>query len=149
MNKKLITLALSGILYVSPTFALTQTQSAIQSTADYAQVVSKRQVVDQLLEQAVTAFKSPARISHAGFTAKMPSNMEIVTDRLLQAYQLEPYRTDLLISAANAQIYNKMSIVPLNCLNKYSLLRLMMSTLMLTLLCGSTLKVIIKQPINT
>ncbi|NVP03403.1 transporter, partial [Photobacterium damselae subsp. damselae] len=100
MNKKLITLALSGILYVSPTFALTQTQSAVQSTADYAQVVSKRQVVDQLLEQAVTAFKSPARISHAGFTAKMPSNMEIVTDRLLQAYQLEPYRTDLLISAA-------------------------------------------------
>ncbi len=107
MNKKLITLALSGILYVSPTFAFTQTQSAVQSTADYAQVVSKRQVVDQLLEQAVTAFKSPARISHAGFTAKMPSNMEIVTDRLLQAYQLEPYRTDLLISAANAQIYNK------------------------------------------
>ncbi|MCG6291123.1 YdcF family protein, partial [Vibrio vulnificus] len=53
------------------------------------------------------AFKSPARVSHAGFTAKMPSNMEIVTDRLLEAYQLEPYRTDLLISAANAQIYNK------------------------------------------
>lgn len=37
----------------------------------------------------------------------MPSNMEIVTNRLLEAYQLEPYRTDLLISAANAQIYNK------------------------------------------
>ncbi len=46
---------------------------------------------------------------HAGFTVKMPSNMEIVTNRLLEAqsYQLEPYRTDLLISAANAQIYNK------------------------------------------
>ena len=36
----------------------------------------------------------------------MPSNMELVTERLLAAYQLEPYRTDLLISAANAQIYN-------------------------------------------
>ncbi len=48
----------------------------------------------------------PARISTAGFTAKMPSNMEQVTELLLQAYQLEPYRTDLLISAANAQIYN-------------------------------------------
>ena len=32
--------------------------------------------------------------------------MEQVTELLLQAYQLEPYRTDLLISAANAQIYN-------------------------------------------
>ena len=52
-------------------------------------------------------YKRQARISHAGFTAKMPSNMEIVTDRLLEAYKLEPYRTDLLISAANAQIYNK------------------------------------------
>ncbi|MDF4798650.1 transporter, partial [Vibrio parahaemolyticus] len=75
--------------------------------ADYSQLVTKRQVVDQLLNDAVEAFKSPARISHAGFTAKMPSNMEIVTDRLLEAYQLEPYRTDLLISAAHAQIYNK------------------------------------------
>ncbi|WP_049879519.1 ElyC/SanA/YdcF family protein [Vibrio parahaemolyticus] len=88
-------------------YSLAANDSTIQSSADYSQLVTKRQVVDQLLNDAVEAFKSPARISHAGFTAKMPSNMEIVTDRLLEAYQLEPYRTDLLISAANAQIYNK------------------------------------------
>ena len=75
-------------------------------SVEYASMISKRQVVDQLLAEALQVFKSPARISTAGFTAKMPSNMEVVTDRLLQAYQLEPYRTDLLISAANAQIYN-------------------------------------------
>lgn len=74
--------------------------------AEYSSLISKRQVVDQLLAEAWQVFKSPARISTAGFTAKMPSNMEIVTERLLQAYRLEPYRTDLLISAANAQIYN-------------------------------------------
>ena len=32
--------------------------------------------------------------------------MEQVTALLLEAHQLEPYRTDLLVSAANAQIYN-------------------------------------------
>ncbi|EPW6454664.1 ElyC/SanA/YdcF family protein [Vibrio vulnificus] len=82
-------------------------QTTEKPSVGYAQLVTQRQVVDQLLHDAVVAFKSPARVSHAGFTAKMPSNMEIVTDRLLEAYQLEPYRTDLLISAANAQIYNK------------------------------------------
>ncbi|WP_370293018.1 ElyC/SanA/YdcF family protein [Vibrio vulnificus] len=82
-------------------------QTTVKPSVEYAQLVTQRQVVDQLLHDAVVAFKSPARVSHAGFTAKMPSNMEIVTDRLLEAYQLEPYRTDLLISAANAQIYNK------------------------------------------
>ncbi|MCV5262864.1 transporter, partial [Escherichia coli] len=80
-------------------YSLAANDSTIQPSADYSQLVTKRQVVDQLLSDAVEAFKSPARISHAGFTAKMPSNMEIVTDRLLEAYQLEPYRTDLLISA--------------------------------------------------
>ncbi|WP_422938393.1 ElyC/SanA/YdcF family protein [Vibrio vulnificus] len=82
-------------------------QTTVKPSVEYAQLVTQRQVVDQLLHDAVVAFKSPARVSHAGFTAKMPSNMEIVTNRLLEAYQLEPYRTDLLISAANAQIYNK------------------------------------------
>lgn len=67
---------------------------------------TKRQIVDQLLTDALIAFKSPYRTSHAGFTAKMPNNLETVTSLLLQAYRLEPYRTDLLISAANAQIYN-------------------------------------------
>ncbi len=96
-------------LTCSPLFAAlqTNTQHSIQSQVEYSQFTTKRQVVDQLLADALTAFKSPARISHAGFTAKMPSNMEVVTSRLLEAYALEPYRTDLLISAANAQVYNK------------------------------------------
>ncbi|MGD8117417.1 ElyC/SanA/YdcF family protein [Vibrio sp. TRT 29B02] len=108
MKKQLLALALGSVICLASaphTFAAND--RAIVSDSDYAQLITKRQVVDQLLNDAVQAFKSPARISHAGFTAKMPSNMETVTDRLLEAYQLEPYRTDLLISAANAQIYNK------------------------------------------
>jgi uncharacterized SAM-binding protein YcdF (DUF218 family) len=56
---------------------------------------------------ALKAFKSPARISHAGFTGKLASNMEIVAERLKQASLLEPYRADLLFSSASAYIYNK------------------------------------------
>ncbi|WP_273993814.1 ElyC/SanA/YdcF family protein [Vibrio parahaemolyticus] len=108
MKKNLLAIALGSVIALTAApYSLAANYSTIQSSADYSQLVTKRQVVDQLLNDAVEAFKSPARISHAGFTAKMPSNMEIVTDRLLEAYQLEPYRTDLLISAANAQIYNK------------------------------------------
>ncbi len=108
MKKNIIAIALGSVIALSaPMFSLADNHSTIQSSVDYSQFVTKRQVVDQLLQDALTAFKSPSRISHAGFTAKMPSNMEIVTSRLLEAYQLEPYRTDLLISAANAQIYNK------------------------------------------
>lgn len=108
MKKNMITILLGGLIALSTSsYSLAETQSTIHSNIEYSQFVTKRQVVDQLLADAVTAFKSPSRISHAGFTAKMPSNMEMVTDRLLEAYQLEPYRTDLLISAANAQIYNK------------------------------------------
>ncbi|TOK00254.1 YdcF family protein [Vibrio parahaemolyticus] len=108
MKKNLLAIALGSVIALTAApYSLAANDSTIQSSADYSQLVTKRQVVDQLLNDAVEAFKSPARISHAGFTAKMPSNMEIVTDRLIEAYQLEPYRTDLLISAANAQIYNK------------------------------------------
>ncbi|HCH6234134.1 ElyC/SanA/YdcF family protein [Vibrio parahaemolyticus] len=108
MKKNLLAITLGSVIALTAApYSLAANDSTIQSSADYSQLVTKRQVVDQLLNDAVEAFKSPARISHAGFTAKMPSNMEIVTDRLLEAYQLEPYRTDLLISAANAQIYNK------------------------------------------
>jgi len=108
MKKNFVVIALSSLVAMSATFPTYANETAvIQAPVDYSQLVTKRQIVDQLLSDAVIAFKSPSRISHAGFTAKMPSNMEIVTERLLQAYQLEPYRTDLLISAANAQIYNK------------------------------------------
>ena len=109
MNRTLIALTLSGFLaFSSGVFAADAAApaNALQAQADYAQLISKRQVVDMLLADAWQTMKSPARISTAGFTAKMPSNMEMVTDRLLEAYQLEPYRTDLLISAGNAQIYN-------------------------------------------
>jgi len=109
MNRTLIALTLSSLLaFSSGGFAADAVApvNSLQTQADYAQLVSKRQVVDMLLADAWQTMKSPARISTAGFTAKMPSNMEMVTDRLLEAYQLEPYRTDLLISAANAQIYN-------------------------------------------
>ncbi|EDL70047.1 YdcF family protein [Vibrio campbellii] len=108
MKKNLLAIALGSVITLTAApYSIAANDAAVQSSADYSQIVTKRQVVDQLLNDAVQAFKSPARISHAGFTAKMPSNMEIVTDRLLEAYKLEPYRTDLLISAANAQIYNK------------------------------------------
>ncbi|EJL6492583.1 YdcF family protein [Vibrio cholerae] len=107
MKKHIIALTLGSVIALSVApYSFAANDATVQSSVDHAQFVTKRQVVDQLLADAVTAFKSPARISHAGFTAKMPSNMEIVTNRLLEAYQLEPYRTDLLISAANAQIYN-------------------------------------------
>ena len=103
MRKTIVALVVGGLLAVSPGFAAEQ---SVQSRIDLNTVVSKRQAVDLLLAEALQIYKSPARISHAGFTAKMPSNMELVTERLLEAYRLEPYRTDLLISAANAQIYN-------------------------------------------
>ena len=107
MNKTLISLLLTGALaFGASAPAIADIEHAVQASTQYTDLVTN-EVVDKLLNDAVSAFKSPARVSHAGFTAKMPSNMEIVTDRLLQAYQLEPYRTDLLISAANAQIYNK------------------------------------------
>lgn len=116
MNKTLIAFTLSALLAFSSSasLAFSTTDAAIPvnsvqtgtDSSDYSRMVSKRQVVDQLLADAWQSLKSPARVSTAGFTAKMPSNMELVTDRLLEAYQLEPYRTDLLISAANAQIYN-------------------------------------------
>ncbi len=108
MKKNIITISLAALLAISISpLSIAGNSEAALSKVEYSQFVTKRQVVDQLLADAQKAFKSPSRISHAGFTAKMPSNMEIVTNRLLEAYSLEPYRTDLLISAANAQIYNK------------------------------------------
>lgn len=109
MKKNAIALTLASLLALPvfiPSDAWAAPVRSLQKEQNYDQYISKRQVVDQLLADAWQVFKSPARISTAGFTAKMPSNMEQVTELLLQAYQLEPYRTDLLISAANAQIYN-------------------------------------------
>ncbi|HKS33363.1 MAG TPA: YdcF family protein [Enterobacteriaceae bacterium] len=77
-----------------------------QPEASFDQYVTQRQTVDMLVADALQAFKNPARISGAGFTGKTASNMEIVAEKLLQAHQLEPYRVDLLFSAASAFIYN-------------------------------------------
>lgn len=69
--------------------------------------LSKRQVVDLWIKEADTAFRAPARVSHSGFTAKLPSNMEVVAQNLLKAFALEPFRVDLLYGVANAHVYNK------------------------------------------
>lgn len=109
MKKTAIALTLTSLLTL-PLFVSSDAWAApvrsLQKEQNYEQFISKRQVVDQLLADAARIFHSPARVSDAGFTAKIPSNMEQVTTLLLEAHQLEPYRTDLLISAANAQIYN-------------------------------------------
>ena len=86
-------------------------QSAANATvtppqAHYTEYVTQRQTVDLLINEALQAFKNPTRSSDAGFTAKLPSNLEIVAQKLLAAHQLEPYRQDLLFSAASAYIYN-------------------------------------------
>ncbi|WP_082170743.1 YdcF family protein [Yersinia pekkanenii] len=78
----------------------------VQPQANYQNYVTQRQTVDLLVSEALQAFKSPTRISGAGFTGKLPSNMEVVAQKLLQAHQLEPYRADLLFSAASAYVYN-------------------------------------------
>ncbi len=74
--------------------------------ANYTEYVTQRQAVDLLVNEALQAFKNPSRSSDAGFTAKLPSNLEIVAQKLLAAHKLEPYRQDLLFSAASAYIYN-------------------------------------------
>ncbi len=109
MKKNTASLLIGCLFCLNSTFSQANdlvTPKSIASTTDLSSYTTKRQVVNQLLTDALIAFQSPTRISHAGFTAKIPSNLEIVTSCLLEAYQLEPYRTDLLISAANAQIYN-------------------------------------------
>ena len=86
---------------------MAQPLEALQPSGEYQQYITQRQTVDSLIGDALQAFKAPARVSHAGFTGKLPSNMEIVAERLQQAYALEPYRADLLFSIASAHIYNK------------------------------------------
>lgn len=84
MKQTLLALTLGGLLALSP-LALQAAESSMQMEHDLNTLVSKRQAVDMLLGEALQIYKSPAKISHAGFTAKMPSNMELVTERLLAA----------------------------------------------------------------
>lgn len=80
--------------------------TVIAPQANYTDYVTQRQTVDLLVNEALQAFKNPSRVSDAGFTGKLPSNLEIVAQKLLQAHKLEPYRVDLLFSAASVYIYN-------------------------------------------
>ncbi len=108
MNRKTLTISFLSLFCFAigcPVFA--EQAYSEQHSINYEQYTDKRQIVDQLLEDALVSFKSPERVSNAGFTAKIPTNMEVVTEKLLKAYTIEPYRTDLLISAVNAQVYNK------------------------------------------
>lgn len=100
----------SAVLIASMVFAvpvIAAPVEALHSQDNYQKYVTGRQAVDLLIAEALQAFKAPARVSHAGFTGKLPSNMEIVAERLQQAAELEPYRVDLLFSTASAYIYNK------------------------------------------
>lgn len=81
-------------------------EPVLSPSRNYKDVVTQRQTVDMLLNEAMTVFRSPARASTAGYTGKLPGNMEIVADRLLLAAELEPYRVDLLFGAASAYIAN-------------------------------------------
>lgn len=102
--KRLLVLALFVALSAGSAWA--EPLRALAPEQDYKSLFTQRQTVDLLITEALAAFKSPARVSHAGFTGKLPSNMEIVADRLLTAASLEPYRADLLFSAASAFIAN-------------------------------------------
>lgn len=105
MQANIIKITVLSALLFQSSFALAQEKQ--QAKPNYYEYISQRQVVDSLINDALIAFKSPSRVSDAGFTAKLPSNMEVVAQRLLIAFKLEPYRVDLLFSAASAYIYNK------------------------------------------
>jgi len=105
LKSKLLLVALLSTCSLTAVANTTDIET-LQPQTNYQQLITQRQVVDQLIEQAVNIQKSPARVSHAGFTAKLPSNMERIAELLLQAYELEPYRVDFLFGAANANIYN-------------------------------------------
>ena len=94
----LLAMALAGSVFGRPILT-------VQPQADYSQYVTKRQTVDLLLAQAVEALKAPAPAPTPGFERKPPSSMEVAAERLQQAAALEPYRADLLFSAANACVF--------------------------------------------
>ncbi|MGV8872276.1 MAG: ElyC/SanA/YdcF family protein [Rhodococcus sp. (in: high G+C Gram-positive bacteria)] len=83
--------------------APTQTKPASTTTAS-AGSDSVYEQISTLLAEAKEAFDSPARTSSAGNTDKTVDNLQVVVDRLLAAHDLAPYRSDLLFSAASAQI---------------------------------------------
>lgn len=81
--------------------------ATVSSSSAQAADESVHDQVESLLEEAKTAFDSPERTSTAGNTDKTVDNMQVVSDRLVQAHDLAPYRNDLLLTAASAQIDRK------------------------------------------
>ena len=81
--------------------------AATPSTSVDAGTGSAYERVEKLLDEADEAFDSPVRTSSAGSTDKTADNMQVVSDRLMQAHEIAPYRNDLVFSAASAQIARK------------------------------------------
>ena len=78
----------------------------LEPQLNYQQLLTQRQVVDELLEQAVKIQNSTGSCFKCRFYRETSFNMERIADLLLEAYKLEPYRVDFLFGAANANIYN-------------------------------------------
>lgn len=107
-------------------FASTAEVKVLEPQLNYQQLLTQRQVVDELLEQAVKIQNSPARVSNAGFTAKLPSNMERIADLLLEAYKLEPYRVDFCLAQRMPIFITVIQIKPLSFTKKCLMWRQMM-----------------------
>lgn len=90
---------ISGQAIAQKTYDLVKTEQTESSK------VSSRQAIDSLLEEANIYYRSPARISTPGAASKLPDNMKMVIKNLQQAYQLVPWRADLLFSLASAYIH--------------------------------------------
>jgi len=86
-------------------FASTAEVKVLEPQLNYQQLLTQRQVVDELLEQAVKIQNSPARVSNAGFTAKLPSNMERIADLLLEAIELYQKVLDVAPDDVKAHTY--------------------------------------------
>lgn len=68
MKKNLLAIALGSVIALTAApYSIAANDAAVQSSADYSQIVTKRQVVDQLLNDAVQAFKSPCAYLACGF----------------------------------------------------------------------------------
>ncbi|MEH8046372.1 ElyC/SanA/YdcF family protein [Gallibacterium anatis] len=101
-----LTITTLSLFMVCNVYSSAPIVEVLQPQIQYQDLISQRQTVDNLLEQALEIQKSPARVSNSGFTAKLPSNMEQISNILLTAHKLEPYRIDFVLGAANANIYN-------------------------------------------
>ena len=87
-------------------FASTAEVKVLEPQLNYQQLLTQRQVVDELLNKAVKIKNSPACVSNAGFTAKLPSNMERIAGSFYWKRISLSLIVWILFGAANANIYN-------------------------------------------